>query len=383
MSAPTEMEASVRKLFAVITLCAVIFTVLTSCANGNMRETTITAAHGPADTALPYQAVFAVDERADKRFISAAKNFCDRAVEFSNGGTVFSFVFSENPLKDLRAGKVDVILLENASVPAFSPMSEAFRYKSYEHFSMTANSAATLSRLSDILGANVFSGFYAGSNVFLSCGTLDSKFKPKRSDEAEVQDAESVLVTTITDTSTRIFSFLDANVTEETAVDTRIAVLSQTNSVVEFSPTELDSPALLSAIRKKNFESFASPSSIDDESGDRDLEPVQNEPEPLVITRAFTDIKPVWLVFALPSYEKLSQTGRMAVAEAAAYMSTDIDGPFLQYEQEKIDLLVDEDVIVSRDFASTRAQALRLADEQASSLSPNEQKLREVISKIQ
>lgn len=377
------MEVSVRKLFAGFALCAVIFTAMTSCANGNMRETTITAAHGPADTALPYQAVFAVDESVDERLISAAKKFCDRTVEFSNGSTVFSFVLSKNPLKDLREGKADAILLENAAVPAFSPMSEAFRYKSYEHFSMAANSAATLSRLSDILGANVFAGFYAGSNVFLSCGTLDSKFKPQRRDAAEVRDAESVSVTTISDTTTYAFSLLGANVTKENALDLRTAYFSQTNSFIELSPLELDSPALLNAILAKSLENFTAPSSGDDASGDENSESVQIEPEPLAITRAFTDIKPVWLVFAPTSYEKISQTGRMAVAESAAYMSADIDGVYLQYEQEKIDLLVAEDVIVSRNFASTRAQALRLADEHASFLTANEQRLREIISKVQ
>lgn len=372
-----------RRFFAGFALCAVIFITLTSCANGNMRETTITAAHGPADTALPYQAVFAVDKNAGERLISAAKNFCDRTVEFSKGGTVFSFILSNNALKDLREGKADVILLENASAPEFSPMTEAFLYKSYEHFSMTANSAATLSKLSDMLGANVFAGFYAGSDVFLSSGTLDSKFKLPNLGEADTQDTESVSVTTISNSTTQALSLLGANVTEEKSLSERIAYFSGTGSTVEFSHSELDSPALLQAVLAKSLESGGVTSSGDDESGDDVPEPAPSEPEPIVVTRAFTGIKPVWLVFAPASYEKLSQTGRMAVAEAAAYMTSDIDGAYLQYEREKIDLLVSVDVTDSRDFASTRAQALRLADERVSTLTSDKQRLREIISTIQ
>lgn len=372
-----------KRFFACLALCVVIFTSLTSCANENMREPTITAAHGPADTALPYHAVFAVDKSADERLISAAKNFCDRTAEFSKGGTVFSLTLSGNAFKDLREGKADAILLENGSVSAFSPMTEAFRYKGYEHFSMTANSAETLSRLSDMLDATVFAGFYAGSNVFLSSGTLDSKFKLPRHNEAEIHDIESEPVITVSNKTTQALSLLGANVTEEKSLDARITYFSETGFTVEFSPSELDSSALLQAILAKNPENHDAPSSGGNEDGDDVPESDSSEPEPLMVTRAFTGIKPVWLVFAPSSYEKLSQTGRMAVAEAAAYMTADADGVYLQYEQEKIDLLVSLDVTDSRDFASTRAQALRLADEQGSEFVYDKQRLREIISKIQ
>lgn len=367
-----------RRFFAGFALCAVIFITLTSCANGNMRETTITAAHGPADTALPYQAVFAVDKNAGERLISAAKNFCDRTVEFSKGGTVFSFILSNNALKDLREGKADVILLENASAPEFSPMTEAFLYKSYEHFSMTANSAATLSKLSDMLGANVFAGFYAGSDVFLSSGALDSKFKLPRLSDADTQDFENVSVTTISNTTTQALSLLGAVVTENKSLNERIANFSETDSTVEFSHSELDSPALLKAVLAKSLESSGTPS-----SGGGVSNPAPSEPEPIVVTRAFTGIKPVWLVFAPAAYEKLSQTGRVAVAEAAAYMTADVDSAYLQYEREKIDLLASVDVTDSRDFASIRAQVLRLADERVSALTTDKQRLREIISTVQ
>lgn len=367
-----------RKFFAIFMLVAVISSFLTSCADASTREIAITAAKGPADTALPHHAVFAVNENADARLISAARSFCDRTVSLSNGGTVFNLVLSKNALEDLRAGKADAILLENAAITSFSPMSEPFRYKSYEHFSMTANSTSTLHKLSDILGANVIAGYYAGSNVFLSHGSLDSKFKAtSRRNMEDIQENASIPVTVLEDSTAITFSLLGANVTEGKTLAERIAALATTDSIIELSPSELDSPALLQAVQSNPLESSSEPLV----NGEAALDSTQTEPEQLMVTQAFTGIKPVWLVFAPSAYERLSQASRSDVAEAAAYMTADIDKVFLEREREKINRLLDIDVISSRNFIVTRSRALRLADEQDAAY--GNQNLRGIISKIQ
>lgn len=379
-----------RRFFAGLTFFVMVLTVMTSCAGGNTREPTTTAAFGPPESALPYHAVFAIDASADERLISAAQNFCDRTVSFSNGGTVFSLTLSNDALLDLRAGRAELILLDGTQISAFSIISEAFRYKSYEHFSMAANSAATLLKLSDILGANVFAGYYKGSNVILSHGTLDSKFRPSRRDSENPQEPERIPVVALSSETARAFSLLGANVTEEKSLDARISAFDQTCFAVELSSSELDSPALLQAVLAKSLEELepeplVDEDNISDNSEDSEAvleldEPIEPEPEPLVLTRAFTGIESVWLVFAPSAYEKLSQTGRVVVAEAAAHMTADIDHVYLEYERNKTDSLLVEDIIVSRDYTVTRTRALRLADDAASSLNIKERKLREAIA---
>lgn len=368
-------------------LALAMTSVLASCADSGTGGTAFTAAQGPADAALPYQAVFAVNENTDERLVSAAKNFCERTAEFSRGSAVFSLVSSKNALQDLQLGKADMILLENTDAAEFSPLTEAFRYKSYEHFSMAANSNSTLRILSDMLGANVFAGFYAGSDVFLSHGTLDSKFKPlPRKDTENSQDSKAIPVTALSDATARAFSLLKADVTTAKELDARILALSVPGSAVEFSHSELDSPSLLLLLESLHANTLE----VEDlqpqgaSEGEREnVEPVPAETEPLVATQAFTGIKPVWLVFAESSYEKLSQTNRAAAAEAAAYMVSDIDGSYLQYERKILELLAAADITVSREFAATRTQALRLADESASTLTGKKRALRESIAKTQ
>lgn len=375
-----------RKRIASAFFCVLLALGLTACGGGATGETAFTAAQGPADSALPYQVVFSVSEHADERLLAAAQNFCDRTAEFSQGGAVFRLVTSENPLQDLKVGNADAILLESADTDAFSPITESFRYKGYEHFAMTANADTVLQILSDILGANAFAGFYAGSDVFLSHGTLDAKFRPLPSKDAEdARESQTIAVSARCGSTARAFAPLNVGTSATKDLDARIRAVSSPNAVVEFSYAEL-SPALLATFHKTIAEAapLAESTGTSEESDKADAETgTPATPEPLTATPAFTEIRPVWLVFAPDVYEKLSQTNRAAVAEAAAYMVTDIDGVYLAQERELLGFLSTEDIDVSDDFSATRTLALRFADAQAANLTGTERKLRDAVANIQ
>lgn len=356
-----------KKTIAAVIVFAMMFVFFSSCSSAEKFETTVTTAVGPADIALPRQMVFAAGRNSDGRLIEAAKIFCDRANSFSEGGVMFSFVLSDNVFRDMNAGAADIILLENSSIEMFSPMTEPFRYKSYEHFSMSANSAATLKKLSEYSGANVIAGFYTGSNVFLSDGRLDTLFKSAQNsgDDEDGQSSPEITVTTISESTARAFSLPGITTGTASPVDSRISGFAAGDGAVEFMCSELNSPALLRAIVQKTArESDAS------ENGR------------IYMTRAFTEINPVWLVASTAAYDKLSQKNRAAVSEAAAYMSGEIDRVFLEYERGQIEEFALDEVTISQDFSTARTLALRLYDGQAAPYNAEQQKLREILAKI-
>lgn len=340
-----------KRIFSAALACLLI---LSGCAGASGRKTTYVVAGGLTNPAQRGPVTLAIPADADEILVRAAELFCQKAGELSKGGLVVSVEKSNSAEDDFKAGKVQAALLNGEKAAGlyswFQILNEPFRYKSYEHFSMTCNAEAVLWELSKTSGSTVLAGYYTGSNVFLGYNSIAStQILEILSDN---KDDGHVHIAAISGSgAARPLEQLGLSVVQIQDFSERAAMLTEREAIIEITFGELLSGGL-------------------SEQG-------------LTVTRAYHSIIPLWLAVSNEFYAQLPPLEKAALLEAAACLTGAIDAEYLKSELDALDSVTRRfDYDVSEDFTSNRARILKALSKLRGDVSDEEKNFRAQLDAI-
>lgn len=298
-----------------------------------------------------------VEQGADPLLLEAAAYLAER---LSGGLAVEEARF---PHKELHRDDVVLILLDGGAhsnwCSSFQLLSLPFLYTDYDHYTMALNSKPVQEHVAkELAGKNSvpLAAFYGGSDFLLSRVNLDDPASLVGTvvDGESFPDPESIplLLARSYSVNRAAYEKAGAMVQTEPSRSLRIQKLKEnTAQIAEFS--------------------FAEP-----------LSPSDLPIDELFFTRSWQSTRTYWLLADSGYYDSLSPSKRAELKEAVAALFPRIDKAILQKEDNVAKQLVDNRVILSRDFSKTRALLNQYIQRALPPLSLDEQQLLAYLSNL-
>lgn len=312
------------------------------------------AAPEPADITQNVTATLLLDEKSDEAIVAAAEYFCQKTAELSGGSLMITVRKTVDTAIGFTAKQAQFTLTDGKNAVRlhewFQILNEPFRYKSYAHFSMSANSETVLRRLSEVSGTMALAAYYTGSNVFLSGPSVSGAAVPYPAGEEQ----ESAAVTAAVMFGTNASEPLDAlgfNAVEVPDFLERKQMLTEKNAVIEAALPEL----------------AADPPEI----------------HGLTLTRAYHAVIPMWLLASPEFYASLAPVQQAVVLEASACLSDKIDNVYLTMEEDALRALEPLDYEVRPDFPGGRTKILKATAKNRGTISQSEKYFRGLLDAIE
>ena len=273
----------------------------------------------------------------------ALDSFCAEVFDKTNGVVAVVPVINANPISSMRENG-GLAFAENSSAIILSPyfrlFSEPFLFKSYDHFTMSVNSAEILDELNaSMTNVLALAAFYQGSDFIISRMPIDDpavfigEIMPE-SGLPNPKTAPAILMCDSNVTRFNAYASLGAVPIENADINLRIDEIKVELTAAEFSISEAD--ALLAA-------------DIDSE-------------DEMQITQTFHNASPLWLLAGTDLSDSLSIFEQAVITDAIAGMFAKIDGEILAKEADLLENLYQRSILPGPDFYKTRRKAREYID---------------------